>query len=126
MENDPLSLVQETLLGEAAERAPIGIFVADEDMRYIAVNRHGCEMLGYEREKLLTLSAPDVSAQPLAIVEELFRSMVRNGRLSGQARLVRMDGAEIDVDYIAVRTTVAAMEVYVSFAWTARARGEAA
>ena len=117
METDPLSLVQETLLGEAAERAPIGIFVSDEEMRYIAVNRFGCTMLGYERAKLLTLNAADISARPGPNLEELFDEMIRRGRLSGRARLIREDGSEFEVEYLAVKTTVAAMEVYVSFAW---------
>ena len=39
-------LVQIALLGEAVDGAPVAIFVADENGRYAAVNRHACELLG--------------------------------------------------------------------------------
>jgi PAS domain S-box-containing protein len=55
---DAQDLIQTTLLGEAAENAPLGIFVADDEMGYIAVNRRACELLGYDREELLRSRLP--------------------------------------------------------------------
>ena len=39
-------LVQSILLGDAVEHAPVAILVADEEMRYVAVNNYACELLG--------------------------------------------------------------------------------
>jgi PAS domain-containing protein len=44
------ALIQTALLGEAIESGPALVFVADEEMRYIAVNRYACESLGYARD----------------------------------------------------------------------------
>ena len=48
-------LVQAGLLGEAIDRAPDAVLVADESMRYLAVNQAACRLLGYTREELLAL-----------------------------------------------------------------------
>ena len=40
-------LIQMSLLGEAVEHAPVGIFVFDDEGRYVAVNAYACELLGY-------------------------------------------------------------------------------
>jgi PAS domain S-box-containing protein len=42
------------------ESASDGIFIADATGRYIDVNSRGCELLGYSREELLSLSISDV------------------------------------------------------------------
>ncbi len=42
------------------EQAVDGIFIADEQGHYVEVNQRGCEMLGYPREELLTLSMMDL------------------------------------------------------------------
>ena len=42
-------MIQASLLGEAIENAPMAAFVAEENGRYVAVNRAACAMLGYER-----------------------------------------------------------------------------
>ena len=47
------ALIQTALLGEAIESGPALVFVADEEMRYIAVNQYACEALGYTRDELL-------------------------------------------------------------------------
>ena len=61
------ALIQTALLGEAIEAGPALVFVADEQMRYIAVNQFACEALGYTREELLALAAcADVAQEPEA------------------------------------------------------------
>src|SRR5204863_4482792 len=57
-------LLQISLLGEAVEHAPVGIFVFDEDGRYVAVNSFACELLGYERSELLERRLGELSASP--------------------------------------------------------------
>jgi PAS domain-containing protein len=52
-------LVQASLLGEAIDRGPVLVLVADEDGNYVAVNEYACELLGYTREELLAQRAPD-------------------------------------------------------------------
>lgn len=106
-------LIQTSLLGEAVENAPIGVFVADEDMRYIAVNRAAATMLGYEREELLGIPVSDLS--PLPDASERYRELVAAGERSGRAQALCKDGSRIDVDYWSCTTRVAQMTVYVSF-----------
>jgi PAS domain S-box-containing protein len=110
---DAQDLIQTTLLGEAAENAPLGIFVADDEMAHVAVNRHACELLGYEREELLSLKVSDISANPVS--HEVYAEMVRRGELRGEGRLLRKDGVEVDVEFWAFSTRVAQMTVYVAF-----------
>ena len=43
------ALIQTALLGEAIESGPALVFVADEEMRYIAVNQFACDSLGQIR-----------------------------------------------------------------------------
>jgi hypothetical protein len=42
----PDSLIQMSLLGEAVEDGPVGVLVADDNMRSIAANNYVCRMLG--------------------------------------------------------------------------------
>lgn len=110
---DVYDLIQTSLLGEAVENVPLGIFVADDEMNYVAVNRRACDLLGYTRDELLDMSVSDVSPSPIS--REMYRDMIAAGDLLGNARLVRKDGEEIDVEFWAYSTRVAQMLVYISF-----------
>ena len=44
------------------EKAPLGIFVANMEGRYVEVNRAACQMSGYTEEELLNLTIPDFLA----------------------------------------------------------------
>jgi diguanylate cyclase (GGDEF)-like protein/PAS domain S-box-containing protein len=44
------------------EKSPLGIFVADNNGRYVEANRAACEMSGYSEAELLNLSIPDFLA----------------------------------------------------------------
>ena len=44
------------------EESPLGIFVADNEGRYVGVNRAACQMSGYTEAELLNLSIPDFLA----------------------------------------------------------------
>ena len=48
-------LIQASLLGEAVDSGPVAVFVADEQMRYVAVNEYAASLLGYSRAELLKL-----------------------------------------------------------------------
>ena len=105
-------LIQTALIGEAIEGGPALVFVADEQMRYIAVNRFACESLGYSREALLALSVADVAKEPEAAGE--FDEMLTSGFRHGTTRLTRNDGSTVEFFYRAARTTVAGLLFFVS------------
>ena len=75
------ALVQMSLIGEALDRGPALVFVADENMHYAAVNEYACEVLGYRREELLELRVPDVASYPEAPAE--YSEMVMRGERTG-------------------------------------------
>ena len=113
MSADVQELIQTTLLGEAAENAPIAIFVADDEMGYIAVNRRACDLLGYTRDELLALKVSDVATNPAS--SERYSEMMLHGELSGEGRIVTKDGRDLEIEYWAYSTRVAQMTVYVAF-----------
>ena len=105
-------LVQAGLLGEAIDAGPALVFVADEDMRFLAVNYAVCDALGYDREELLGLSVTDVVAD--AGVQEDYARMVVEGTAAGRSTLLCRDGSHLAVEYRASQVTLAHMRVYVS------------
>jgi PAS domain S-box-containing protein len=107
-------LIQTTLLGEAAENAPLAIYIVDEEMNYVAVNPAACELVGYTREELLAMKVDEVSPGPTA--SQNWKALLAHGRLSGQGPVRRKDGTEVTVDFWAYTTRVAQMTVYVAFA----------
>lgn len=108
-------LVQAGLLGEAIDRAPDAVLVADESMRYLAVNQAACRLLGYTREELLSLRMTDVAASPDA-ADEYDEMMAQRSR-TGTAVLRRKDGTAIEAAYRAHETKLAGMTVYVAIVW---------
>ncbi|MFM8424287.1 MAG: diguanylate cyclase [Chloroflexota bacterium] len=97
------------------DQAADGIFIAEPSGRYVDVNRAGCEMLGYTREEILSLSMQDLAAgtkyNPIRMKDllegktviaerdligkngklvpvEISAKMMRDGRLIGIARNV--------------------------------------
>jgi PAS domain S-box-containing protein len=109
---DRTDLVQASLIGEALDAGPLLVFVADESMRYLAVNRLACEALGYEREELLTLRVSDVAIAPEA--PELFEDMLRQASQTGLTKLRRKDDSTVDFHYWAQETKTAGMTFWVA------------
>jgi|tagenome__1003787_1003787.scaffolds.fasta_scaffold19680887_1 PAS domain S-box-containing protein len=101
--------VQVSLLGEAVDHGPSAVFVADEEGTYVAVNRAACALLGYEREELLGLKVHDV-----ADGGGRWSEMHDHDQLSGTTELIRKDGSRVSFAWVAGRTTVAGMPVFVS------------
>ena len=108
-------LVQAGLLGEAIDRAPDPVLVADESMRYIAVNQAACRFLGYTREELLALRMTDVAVHPEAR-DEYEEMMSRRGK-SGTVVLRCKNGDEVAAAYRAQETKLAGMTVYAVILW---------
>jgi PAS domain S-box-containing protein len=108
-------LVQAGLLGEAIDRAPDAVLVADESMRYLAVNQAACRLLGYTREELLTMRTTDVATYPGAA--EDYDDMMAHRSKVGTAVLRRKDGKSVVATYRAHETKLAGMTVYVAIMW---------
>ena len=77
------------------EKAPIGVFVADNMGRYIEVNERACQLTGYTREELLQLSisdylSPDSAEAGLAGFNEL----ILKGSLDAEYKVIKKNGNE--------------------------------
>ena len=105
-------LIQASLIGEALDAGPALVFVADENMRYVAVNARACAELGYQRDELLTLSVMDICRYDEAVDE--YEEMLQAGERRGEAVLTRKNGSECTLRYLAGETRLAGMTFYVS------------
>jgi len=105
-------LIQTALLGEALDTGPALVFVADDDMNYIAVNESACRALGYTREELLKLRVTEVARE--AEASSQYDEMLARGFRHGTATLTRKDGTTVQFAYRATQTTVAGLSLFVS------------
>jgi PAS domain S-box-containing protein len=105
-------LIQAGLLGEAIDAGPALVFVADEDMRFLAVNYAVCDALGYDREELLGMRVSDIVAG--VQIEDEYARMVAEGEAAGRSTLRCRDGGQRVIEYRASQVTLAHMRVYVS------------
>ncbi len=112
MPQTPTELLHASLIGEALDDGPVLVFLADEDMRYLAVNRYACEVLGYTREELLDLRVPDVAVAPEA--PDLYAHMLKTATSVGVTSIRRKDGELLRMRYSAKETKAAAMTFWVS------------
>jgi PAS domain S-box-containing protein len=108
-------LIQAGLIGEAIDAGPVLVFVADENMNYVAANQHACSTLGYTREELLGLRVSDVAPDPRSAEE--YTQMLDAGRSAGRAQLRHRDGRLLPFVYRAQQTSVAGMALYVAAGW---------
>jgi PAS domain S-box-containing protein len=112
------TLIQTALLGEATDDGPALIFIADDDMRYVAVNQCACQTLGYTRDELLALRVDDVAREPDAPTQ--FDEMLVRGFHHGTSVLTRKDGTTVDFLYRASKTQLAGMNFFVSVGFVAK------
>ncbi len=77
------------------DNAPDGVFVADEAGKYLEVNNAAVSITGYSKEELLNLSVPDLT-HPLYKDKAAghFRSLVEEGKATGDFLFVRKDGSQ--------------------------------
>lgn len=80
----------------ALEHAPIGMAIVSLDGHWLEVNNSACEMLGYSRDELKSLTFQDVSYAPdlaldLDYAQRLLRGEIRSYQM--EKRYVRKDGA---------------------------------
>jgi PAS domain S-box-containing protein len=111
------ALIQTALVGEAMDAGPALVFVADEEMRYVAVNQCACDTLGYTREELLRLTVTDVARERTSPAE--YDEMLVRGSRAGVSILTTKEGRELTFDYRAMQTRVAGLILYVAVGFVA-------
>jgi PAS domain S-box-containing protein len=104
--------MQQALLLELWDQAPALVFVADHEMRYLAVNQTACDVLGYTREELLGLRVTDVAVADDA--GGLYDDLLEVARQTGTTRIRAKDGATHSFDYSARECTIAGLTYYIS------------
>ena len=104
--------MDDSVLLELWDQTPALIFVADEKMRYFAVNRTACETLGYSREELLALRVTDVAVAPEA--KPLYDAMIAVGRQLGFTEVVTKDGTRLGFHYQAETCTIDGATYYIA------------
>jgi PAS domain S-box-containing protein len=108
--------VQETLLGEALEHAPVGALVLDETGRYLAANRMACRLTGYAREDLLDKTPAQLDTDPATIPARL--EEMSSGQLEhGTTRIRRKDGQVVDVEFRVGATRSGGLPHFVFVFW---------
>jgi PAS domain S-box-containing protein len=108
----PPDIVLATLLGDGAEHAEVGIFIYDDDGKYVAVNRYGAELLGYDRGELLEHDVADFTAGGID------RSvLLRLERREGTRIVQRKDGSEQPVAFVVTPTQVGSLWFYLAIVW---------
>jgi diguanylate cyclase (GGDEF)-like protein/PAS domain S-box-containing protein len=82
-----------SIMNQAAD----GIFIANQQGRYLDVNRAGCEMLGYPDKEILSMSAQDLivasKSAPLCIAE-----LLEGKTVIAERELRRKDGTLLPVE----------------------------
>jgi len=109
-------MLQMTLLGEAVEHAPVGVFVFDEQGRYVAANAYACEQLGYTRDELLELRIGELAVSKPEALQE-YERVVKGEDTDGVTQARRKDGGVVELRFRARETTIAGMTFYIGIAW---------
>jgi PAS domain S-box-containing protein len=106
------ALVQQSILVDLVEDGPALVFVADEQMQYLAVNETACRTLGYSREELLALRVTDIAVAEGA--PELYTRMVAEGEQQGETSLRTKEGIVLPFRYTARETAIAGLRYWVA------------
>lgn len=76
------------------DNAPDGVFVADGTGKYLEVNNAAARITGYSKEELLNLSIPDlIHPHYRDKAASHFRSVVEEGKATGDLKLIKKDGS---------------------------------
>jgi PAS domain S-box-containing protein len=106
------NLERSTVLTAALDAAPVCVFVADREMRYVAVNAYACELLGYSESELLEMRVPEFATY--AEAPEEYSALMAHGYLRGVSRLRCKDGEELTLNYVAGELEVEGELLYVA------------
>lgn len=105
-------LILGSLLADAVESAKVGLFVYDEEGRYIAVNRCGAELLGYQRDELLRRDVGEFTEGGID------RSVLQvSSRREGVRRILRRDGTETVAAFLVVPARVSSLAYHLALVW---------
>jgi PAS domain S-box-containing protein len=104
--------VDDSVLLELWDQTPALIFVADDEMRYFAVNRTAYETLGYSRDELLALHVTDVAVAPDA--KPLYNTMIAVGGQLGFTEIATKDGTRLGFHYQAATCTIGGATYYIA------------
>lgn len=91
----PSDLIIETLLAETLERARFGVFVYDDEGRYIAVNARGAALLGLTRDEVMKHNVGDFTAGGIDRETLLSRKVT-----TGTRTIRRPDGSEVRLAFV--------------------------
>jgi PAS domain-containing protein len=111
-------LLQITLLGEAVEHAPVGVFVFDDRGEYVAVNLYGCGLLGSDRDTILGSRIGDFAADPKEALRS-YSAVVEGRAPDGLTQIRRGDGGTAALRFRACDTVIGGMTFYIGIAWPA-------
>ena len=79
------------------------IWLLDDLGQFVDANPAVCALLGYSRDEFLQMNVADVTpVQNRELVDDLWRTFLATGQLSGEFTQLRKDGSTRDVDYRAV------------------------
>jgi PAS domain S-box-containing protein len=115
--------LQETLLGEALEHAPVGALVLDETGSYLAANRMACRLTGYSREELLALNPRDLAVDPSNVGATL-RAMAGGELVHGVGRIRCKDGQCVSLEYRVGATRSGGLPYFVLVFWEQRTEAD--
>ncbi|MDZ7859158.1 MAG: PAS domain S-box protein [Candidatus Krumholzibacteriota bacterium] len=88
------------------EKAPLGIFVADNTGRYLEVNPAACRMTGYTKEELLNLTIPDFLAPEfLDKGMALFKNLKTEGYENSDYIVRKKNGEKFWINLVAASIT---------------------
>jgi PAS domain S-box-containing protein len=104
--------IQQFLLYDAIDTSPALVFVADDEMRYLAVNNTACAVLGYSREELLSMRVTDVVVS--AEAPTLYQRMMDDQSQQGDVDLLTKDGAQLPFIYEAAQAHIAETRYWIS------------
>jgi PAS domain S-box-containing protein len=105
-------IVLASLLGDGAEHAEIGLFIYDDDGKYVAINRYGADLLGYDRNELLTHDVADFTAGGIDRAV-----LLRLERREGVRIVHRKDGSQRIVAFVVTPTQVGSFWFYLAVVW---------
>jgi PAS domain S-box-containing protein len=108
----PPDVVLQSLLGDGAEHAEIGLFIYDDDGKYVAINRYGADLLGYDRSELLAHDVGDFTDG--GIDRDL---LLRQERREGARIVQRKDGTRKTVAFVVTPTQVGSFWFYLAVVW---------
>jgi PAS domain S-box-containing protein len=112
---DGIDVVQLALIGEAmAETSEVGVFVWNDDRRYVAANAAACTLAGVSRDELLGMRVGDLTPERAAPLLESLRGA---SPVTGESTIVRRDGSEVEIAWVTFRTKVAGLPYMTSVCW---------